>query len=118
MIPQAYLAGACALVLASGGLWTGWQAANWRRDSQALAIEKAAQKAGESATAAAVEAIKTIRVKNVTIRQATETLTREVPVYRDGTCVHDVRVQDALNQALSGPPSAGAGVSSAVRPTP
>jgi hypothetical protein len=118
VIPQAYLAGAAALSLAAGGLVTGWKAANWRRDSQALAIEQAAKKAGESATQAAVTAIKGIEVKYVTIRQNAETVTREVPVYRDGTCNHDPRMRDAINAALAGPGAAGTGVPGDVRATP
>lgn len=86
MIPNAYLAGAAAVILGAGGLTTGWKAANWHRDSQQLAIERAAQKAGESATAAAVEAIKGIQPKYTTINRAVEREITTNTVY--GDCRH------------------------------
>lgn len=95
-----YVVGGAVLVLAVGGFTGGWKANDWRRDSQLLAIEKAAQKAGEAATGAAVTAIQGIQVKYVTIKQNAETVTREVPVYRD--CIHDPRGLQSINAALSG----------------
>lgn len=115
---QAYVAGAAALILTAGAATAGWKAANWRNDSQALAVEKATQKASDAATTAAVTAIKGIEVKYVTIRQNAETVTREVPVYRDGTCNHDPRMRDAINSALSGPDGGGTGLPLPVRPAP
>lgn len=115
MIPHLYLAGAVASATLAGGFAAGWKVNEWRNDSQALAIEQAAQKASESATAAAVAAIKGIEVKYVTIRQNAETITREVPVYRDGTCNHDPRMRDTINQALSGPNGSTTGLPGEVR---
>jgi hypothetical protein len=92
---------------------TGWNVANWRRDSMELAVTLAAEKAGQSAITAAVDAIEGIQVKYVTIKQQAEVVTREVPVYRD--CVHDPRGLSAINTALAGgePRSGTAGVSDA-----
>lgn len=53
----------------------------------------------EAAIAGAAEAIAKIEVRNVTIRQKAETVTREVPVYRD--CRHDGDGLRLLNEALS-----------------
>ena len=52
----------------------------------------------DAALAAAGEAISKIVVRNVTIRQKAETVTREVPVYRD--CRHDPDGLRLANQAL------------------
>jgi hypothetical protein len=53
----------------------------------------------DAAIAAASEAISKIEVRNVTVRQKAETITREVPVYRD--CRHDGDGLRLLNQALT-----------------
>lgn len=53
----------------------------------------------DAALAAAAEAIQGIEVRNVTIRQKAETITREVPVYRD--CRHTADGLRLVNQALS-----------------
>lgn len=45
-------------------------------------------------------AIAGIEIKNTTIRQKVETVTREVPVYRD--CQHSPDVVGLLNDALAG----------------
>jgi hypothetical protein len=52
----------------------------------------------DAALAAASEAISKIEVRNVTIRQKAETITREVPVY--GDCRHDPVGLQLVNQAL------------------
>ena len=57
-----------------------------------------AQAHDEALQAAAAEIAK-IEVKHVTIRQKAETVTREVPVYRD--CRHDERGMQLLNEALT-----------------
>ena len=57
----------------------------------------------DAALAAAGEAISKIEVRNVTIRQKAETVTREVPVYRD--CRHDPDGMRLVNQALADPKS-------------
>jgi hypothetical protein len=101
MIPHLYLAGAVAVLTLTAGFVAGVKVTNWHRDSQQFAIEQAAEKAGKSAAEAAVTAIEKIEVRNVTIKQQAETVTREVPTYRD--CVHDQRVFDGINQALTEP---------------
>jgi hypothetical protein len=53
----------------------------------------------DAAIAAASEAISKIEVRNVTVRQKAETITREVPVYRD--CRHDGDGLRLVNQALT-----------------
>ncbi len=53
----------------------------------------------------AARAISRLEVKNVTIRQNTQTIVREVPVYRE--CKHDRRVLDNINASLSGSESPG-----------
>lgn len=53
----------------------------------------------DAAIAGAAEAIGKIEVKNVTIRQKAETITREVPVY--GDCRHDPVGLQLVNQALA-----------------
>lgn len=53
----------------------------------------------DAAIAGAAEAIQKIEVKNVTIRQKAETITRVVPVY--GDCRHDPDGLRLVNQALA-----------------
>lgn len=53
----------------------------------------------DKAQQGAAEAISKLEVKNVTIRQKAETITREVPVYRD--CHHDADGLRLLNEALA-----------------
>jgi len=54
----------------------------------------------EKVRAATAEEISKIEIRNTTIRQKAEVITREVPVYRD--CVHDDRTLSLLNAALQG----------------
>lgn len=54
----------------------------------------------DAALAVTSEAIAQIEVKNVTIRQKAETITREVPVYTD--CKHDAAGLRLINEALTG----------------
>jgi hypothetical protein len=82
---------------------TGWNVANWRRDSMELAVMDAAEKAASASRASAVKAIGEIEVRNVTIRQRAETVVREVPVYTE--CRHDARGLQAVNSALAPPGS-------------
>lgn len=66
-------------------------------------------KVKEEAQLGAAEAIAKIEVKHATIRQKTETITREVPVYSE--CRHDPvglqLVNDALNSANTQPADKG-----------
>lgn len=61
----------------------------------------------DAALAAAAEAIQQIEVRNTTVRQKTETITREVPVYRD--CRHSPDGLRLVNEALSDAPEPAAG---------
>lgn len=60
-------------------------------------IEEVEKRAREGAA----EAIAQIEVKNITIRQKAEVITREIPVYRD--CRHDPDAVRLLNDALAAP---------------
>ncbi len=112
MIPNLALAGIAAVVIAGGAFTAGWKVNAWRHDSQQLAIQESAEKAGKAAADAAVTAIEKIEVRNVTIRQQAETVVREVPVYQQ--CKHDGRVFDSINAALAEPGTGAAGVPTAV----
>lgn len=73
-----------------------------QREDQVIAVASAA------AAASAAEAISKIEVKHVTIRQRTETVMRDNPVYRD--CVHDSRVLNDINAARGYESPASGGV--------
>lgn len=98
-MPWQLIAGAvlCALAFVSG-----WKVNQWRNDSADAKAAAAVEKAATAATDAAVAAIKGIEVKYVTIKQRAETVTREVPVYRD--CMHTDDGLRVVNQALSAGP--------------
>lgn len=84
----------------TGAYWFG------RTDGVALEAgarareERSEQRAIDAATLAAADAIASLKVRYVPIREKAEAVIREVPQYRD--CVHDDRVLDAVNQALTG----------------
>lgn len=99
------IAGAVIVAIAFAG---GWQVNGWRLKASEARAEESAEKAASAATDAAVAAIKGIEVKYVTIKQQAETVTREVPVYRE--CMHDPRGMQAVNDALAGQASGGAGL--------
>lgn len=98
MNPQ-FIIGAVIVAIAFA---TGWQVNGWRLKASEARAEESAEKAATAATEAAVAAIKGIEVKYVTIKQQAETVTREVPVYRE--CMHDPRGMQAVNEALTGQP--------------
>ncbi len=106
-----------AALLIAGSFYGGWSVNGWHRDSQALIIERAADKAGQKATDAVVEKIGTLRPQFTTIQGKVE---REIFTdirYRD--CVHtDVTwgLLDSAYQAAGGKPfGSGTGVPA---PTP
>lgn len=103
---QLAVAGVAAAVIAASAFGAG---VRWQRGAEALA-ERVAEKAATSATNAAVEQIKAIEVKNVTIRQTAETITREVPVFSE--CRAGERMLGLVNEALAAP-GAAAGVPAA-----
>lgn len=114
MIPHLYLAGAVAAATLVGGFTAGWKVNSWRHDSQALAIEKAAAKAGESATQAATKAIQSLRPVYTTINKGIEREFRNEVRYTSADCSHTPeswRLLDSAYQAAGGEPfSGGTGV--------
>ena len=109
-IPQLLVGAFIAVILAgSGGYLAGrhdgrrLEAGEQDRAAQAIAQARLEM---EQVTAAAIQRIE---VRNVTIRQKAETITREVPVYRD--CKHDADGLRLVNESLAPgwtePPGAG-----------
>jgi Tfp pilus assembly protein PilO len=93
--------GVTLLVGAAGatGYWKGSQHTADQIAAQEAREAALVQKTRETAAQAAAEQISKIEVRNVTIRQKAETITREVPVY--GDCKHDPRTLGLLNDALT-----------------
>lgn len=100
LIPWLILA-VVALVGASGatGYWQGSKHTENQIAAQAAREAALVDKTREAATQAAAEQISKIEVRNTTIRQKAEVITREVPVY--GDCRHDPRTLGLLNDALA-----------------
>jgi hypothetical protein len=106
MIPLPWaIIGVCLLVAASGasGYWKGGKDRANAIYAQQAREAVVAQEAQDRALEAAAKEIAKIEVRNVTVRQKAETIVREVPVY--GACVHDDRVFDLLNEAITGKPA-------------
>ena len=105
MIPLPFLPWmilAVTLLVGGAGATGYWQGSKHKADEIAAQTAREAalvEKTRETAAAAAAEQISKIEVKNVTIRQKAETITREVPVY--GDCRHDPRTLGLLNDALA-----------------
>ena len=59
----------------------------------------------QAANEGAADAISKLKVENKTVYQRSDTVVREVPVYRD--CKHDPRVFNDINEALTGKPAGG-----------
>ena len=71
-------------------------------------LEEVARVARDAAMEAAGEKIASITKTQTTIRQKTEVVTREVPIYRD--CINDARVERLLDAARENrPPTEPAG---------
>jgi hypothetical protein len=96
-MPYQLIAGGVIVVIAFFG---GWKVNGWRMDAAQKKADEVELRATQAATEAAVTAIKGIEVKYVTIKQQGETITREVPVYRD--CLHSTDGLRVLNEALTG----------------
>jgi hypothetical protein len=103
------LLAACAALLASYGV-VGVKAYRMGQDkviAETARLLDQEVRTRDAALAAAAEAISQIEVRNVTIRQKAETITREVPVYRD--CRHGGDGLRLLNRALTDTPEPAAG---------
>ena len=74
------------------------------------------RKAHDEALQAAAAQIAKLDVKSTTIRQKTEVITREVPVY--GDCRHDPRTLGLLNESLAAGPAQPADSGKLPRPDP
>lgn len=99
MIPHLYLAGAVAVATLAGGFVAGVKVTNWHRDSEQLAIDQAAQKAGDKATTAAVEVIKGLRPQFTTINRAVEKEFHSDTRYTSPDCAITPAVWMQLEQA-------------------
>lgn len=100
LIPWLILA--LTLLVGAAGATGYWQGSKHTADQiAAQAAREAAlvETTREAAALAAAEQISKIEVKNTTIRQKAEVITREVPVY--GECRHDPRTYGLLNDALA-----------------
>jgi len=99
-LPYRILAGLVILLLAAGGGYYYGSKHTGARIAADLARTAAiAQKAQQEALQATAKELAAEGVKYRTIREKTEVITREVPVYRD--CQHDDRTFGLLNDALS-----------------
>lgn len=101
-VPLPWMILGFVLAIAGAGASGYWQGSKHTADqiaAQAARDAALVEKTRETAQAAAAQEISKIEVKNVTIRQKAETITREVPVY--GDCRHDPRTLGLLNDALA-----------------
>jgi hypothetical protein len=102
---QLAVAGIGAVVIAAGAFGAGWRVNSWRHDSQKLAIEQAAEKAGHAATTAATDVIKGLRPQFTTINRGVERETRTEIRYTE--CRHTPAtwgLLDSAYQAAGGEP--------------
>ncbi len=118
-IPLSWTIIAVLALTAGSGAFGYYEGGKHKADSiAALNAREAAlvTKARDAMTDAAATAISAIEVKNVTIRQKAETITREVPVYRD--CHHSPDGLRVVNEALTGQeePAGDGGVPAAATP--
>jgi Tfp pilus assembly protein PilO len=67
--------------------------------------EQVIREVRQAAIEGAADAISKLKVENKTVYQRSDTVVREVPVYRD--CKHDPRVLNDINEALTGKPAGG-----------
>lgn len=100
MIPRIWIVLGCALAICGS---TAVAYVKGRSDGRAVEVASQAKEehirmeTRELAQQAAAEAIAKIEVNHTTIRQRAETITREVPVYRD--CINDPAVERLLDDA-------------------
>lgn len=96
MNPWAILGGVVLGAAALGGAY--WQG----RQDGAAAVVASQSKQDQERQKGAGNAVAQAKTESVRVVTRVRTVTREVPVYRDAACLHDVRVYDDLNRALSG----------------
>jgi hypothetical protein len=80
------------------GYWKGGKDTGNRIAADLARTAAATREAQDAALNAAAEHIAKLDVKSTTIRQKTEVITREIPIY--GDCRHDPRTLGLLNDAL------------------
>lgn len=96
-LPWLLLALLVAVIGAGGvGYWQGGK----HKANEIAAQEQRDQEKRQEVLDAVADAVSKIEIRNVTIRQKAETITREVPVYRD--CRHDPDGLRLINEALTG----------------
>lgn len=93
-----------ALSVAVGAFFYGAHVGKAEATAKQATTELLLEKATVAMQKTAADAIAGIQVHNTTIKQKTETLTREVPVYAD--CHNTPDVMRLLNDALGGQPGA------------
>lgn len=96
---QLLIAGIGAVVVATGAFTAGWKTSNWRHDSQDLAIAEAAQKAGDAATMAATDILKSLRPQFTTINRPLEKEYRSEVRYTSDDCSHTDPAWGLLDRA-------------------
>jgi len=102
--PYVILAAVVALGVSHGVVgWKAYHAGQNKVIAEQAQLDEAMRATREAAIAGAAEAISKLEVKHVTIRQKAETVTREVPVYRD--CRHDPDGLQLVNEALRATPA-------------
>jgi len=99
--PYVLLAIVLAFLGAAGG---GYYLGGKHKENAFLAQQQRDEQFVLRLESAVADAISTIKVKNVTIRQKAETITREVPVYTD--CKHSPDGMRLVNEAIEGRPEA------------
>lgn len=101
MNPYAYIA---ALVMAGAAtvaaFFYGQQVGRDALTAENARVSEAIDDTRKKAELGAADAIAKIKVRNTTIRNATETIVRDNPVYRD--CAHDPAGLQLINEALTG----------------
>lgn len=85
-----------AVLLAAGGFAAGWKAQSDHRD----ALELAEAQGKAAALEATARELAKLDIKQVTIRQRAETITRENTVYAE--CKNPPEMVELINQAAKG----------------
>ena len=105
-LPWAIIA---TLLSGAGGLWFGVDLGADREIAKQAKIEEVRREVEDAARLGAAAAINEIEITNRTINREVETITREVPIYRDCVNTSDIeRLLDAARANRAGEPN-GAG---------